>query len=83
MRKILAFLAMMLVAVACGAKKLWGVDVASKEDVRVTHHAATLQARLDLVYYLASRACPYGLTAEQVDSIATTHSWQSCDVLRP
>lgn len=31
--RLLAFVAVALFCVACGAKKLWGVDVDSKEDV--------------------------------------------------
>lgn len=34
MKSLCLLLGLALLAVACGAKKLWGVDVGKKEDVR-------------------------------------------------
>lgn len=36
MKNVVALLGLLLLAVACGAKKLWGVDVGKKEDVSET-----------------------------------------------
>ena len=33
MKNVVALLGLLLLSVACGAKKLWGVDVGKKEDV--------------------------------------------------
>lgn len=33
MKNVVALLGLLLLSVACGAKKLWGVDVSKKEDV--------------------------------------------------
>ena len=35
MKNVVALLGLLLLSVACGAKKLWGVDVSKKEDVSI------------------------------------------------
>lgn len=54
-RRVFVLLTLVLLTVVCGAKKLWGVDVGKKEDVRVwnTRHATCLYNMVvvtDVVY---------------------------------